>query len=604
MMDTRFLARLFALLMALQSFLIAPMASAQTFQVPTDISAFSGSSGWGGFRTPTYKTDGTANLTIDPTVTAMPIGNGMTSIPTTDTTGMIRTTAARSDTDPSYLLTTIHGGTGGEAKMRSQVDISDVLGDDPIRNPRQPGGTHAHMFFGGKGCNAYSTYKTVRQHARQSFAAGIALNGSCYWAPLMEVLNPYGNGKNYGLLADVATIYYTGTPADMERADHLPAGKREVFGFEMDAQDPNVADNSLHPNGQYAWMLPSINTANTGSSSTRYSLVDPNGVMFSSARYICSAATVVAPHRWTDSTTAKYLSGPHGEDPWNGTCQYASFTGSTSGTTLTVSPTGFTGQIRVGQTLAGAGILDSTTISAFGTGTGGPGTYVISKGQTVASEAMEGKQDLFIRIDGNPCYNGYDLWSPGGYKHQVPKIYDIVAGGAVCPTNYWWNPPLTVELHYTQYGPADYLRWVLSSDLAYRASHGLTQVEVPAGWTFHTDRLDGWDRTTQFKWENNCAGVRHQTSHQCNVSVISPTEQLIGGDQNDAGIYRARQVDVSSLSHKNEGDPGWVPIPASMDSNMTHHKLSANDNMPRFANDNVVLAGAAPIAFDLRQLGR
>jgi len=41
-----------------------------------------------------------------------------------------------------------------------------------------------------------------------------------------------------------------------------------------------------------------------------------------------------------------------------------------------------------------------------------------------------------------------------------------------------------------------------------------------------------------------------------------------------------------------------------MDSNMTHQKPWANDNMPANANDNVLLAGVAPIALSLRQLGR
>jgi hypothetical protein len=62
-------------------------------------------------------------------------------------------------------------------------------------------------------------------------------------------------------------------------------------------------------------------------------------------------------------------------------------TGSISGTTLTVtySPSQALGP---GQELSGAGIANGTQITAFGTGTGGTGTYTVNNSQTVANEAM------------------------------------------------------------------------------------------------------------------------------------------------------------------------------------------------------------------------
>jgi hypothetical protein len=62
-------------------------------------------------------------------------------------------------------------------------------------------------------------------------------------------------------------------------------------------------------------------------------------------------------------------------------------TGSISGTTLTVS-TVTSGTIRIGDTLSGSGVLPNTTISAFGTGTGGAGTYSVSLSQTVGSDTI------------------------------------------------------------------------------------------------------------------------------------------------------------------------------------------------------------------------
>ena len=65
----------------------------------------------------------------------------------------------------------------------------------------------------------------------------------------------------------------------------------------------------------------------------------------------------------------------------------AQFTGSISGTTLTVTAAGSV-PLAVGQTIYGTGVAAGTTITALGTGTGGAGTYTVSTSQTVSSEAM------------------------------------------------------------------------------------------------------------------------------------------------------------------------------------------------------------------------
>jgi len=67
----------------------------------------------------------------------------------------------------------------------------------------------------------------------------------------------------------------------------------------------------------------------------------------------------------------------------------AVFTGSISGTTLTVSAV-TSGTIAVGQNIfdTTGSILANTTITGLGTGTGGTGTYTIDKTQNVGSESM------------------------------------------------------------------------------------------------------------------------------------------------------------------------------------------------------------------------
>lgn len=63
------------------------------------------------------------------------------------------------------------------------------------------------------------------------------------------------------------------------------------------------------------------------------------------------------------------------------------FTGSISGTTLTVTAVEF-GTIVVGRALFGVGVASGSIISALGTGTGGVGTYTISPSQTVTSKPL------------------------------------------------------------------------------------------------------------------------------------------------------------------------------------------------------------------------
>jgi hypothetical protein len=65
----------------------------------------------------------------------------------------------------------------------------------------------------------------------------------------------------------------------------------------------------------------------------------------------------------------------------------AVFTGSISGTTLTVTAM-TNGTLAANQALFGIGITSETVITALGTGTGGVGTYTINISQTVASERM------------------------------------------------------------------------------------------------------------------------------------------------------------------------------------------------------------------------
>jgi hypothetical protein len=71
----------------------------------------------------------------------------------------------------------------------------------------------------------------------------------------------------------------------------------------------------------------------------------------------------------------------------NSVASPAIVTGAISGTTLTVSAV-TSGTLKIGQTIEGSGVTDGTIITAFGTGSGGAGTYTVSASQTVSSTTI------------------------------------------------------------------------------------------------------------------------------------------------------------------------------------------------------------------------
>lgn len=82
----------------------------------------------------------------------------------------------------------------------------------------------------------------------------------------------------------------------------------------------------------------------------------------------------------------------------------ASFTGSISGTTLTVTASSLTqGAINLGQTITGSGIASGTTIVAFGSGAGGQvnyaGTYTVNIAQTAGSTTISASYQRPIAIN-------------------------------------------------------------------------------------------------------------------------------------------------------------------------------------------------------------
>jgi hypothetical protein len=80
-------------------------------------------------------------------------------------------------------------------------------------------------------------------------------------------------------------------------------------------------------------------------------------------------------------------------------------TGAIAGTTLTVSAV-TSGTLRIGQTIEGTGVTDGTIIKAFGTGSGGVGTYTVSASQTVSSTTIYAMNWTVLPANDGPFEGG------------------------------------------------------------------------------------------------------------------------------------------------------------------------------------------------------
>lgn len=79
----------------------------------------------------------------------------------------------------------------------------------------------------------------------------------------------------------------------------------------------------------------------------------------------------------------------------------AQVNGDIAGTTFTVVTVG-NGTIKIGMILSGTGVSAGTTVIAFGTGTGGVGTYTVDINQTVANTIIDGslQSRIVVPVDG------------------------------------------------------------------------------------------------------------------------------------------------------------------------------------------------------------
>jgi len=129
-----------------------------------------------------------------------------------------------------------------------------------------------------------------------------------------------------------------------------------------------------------------------------------------------------------------------GAGTWGGITGSVSFTGSFSGTTLTVSAVA-SGTLAVGQLIVGTGVAASppgsnaTYITALGTGSGGVGTYTVSVSQTLSSRALTAYSGTGWGSAATGLVTGQKLrvWSADNFGQ------DLVINPNDGPIYYWSN---------------------------------------------------------------------------------------------------------------------------------------------------------------------
>jgi hypothetical protein len=181
--------------------------------------------------TPTTTTTTTTSGT---SLSLITMSNGTTSAATLNTAGYPELTMIPSNFDITTQMVdfppTPTAAPDNVGAFRFVCDAGQILADDPIVFPGQPGKSHLHQFYGNTGANAYSTYESLRTTGDSTCMD--PLNRSGYWMPAML------DGKGNVVRPDYVVIYYKRAPKGSATCQQialgqcigLPNGLRYIMG--------------------------------------------------------------------------------------------------------------------------------------------------------------------------------------------------------------------------------------------------------------------------------------------------------------------------------------------------------------------------------------
>jgi hypothetical protein len=227
----------------------------------------------GGTTTGGTTTGGTTTGSTGGTSTGTTTGTGTTGT-TTGTSGSFTYSELTMIPSNFSVSSEILGIPGANIPATAAPDVvgafrficgpGQVLADDPIMYPGQPGMSHLHQFYGNTAADANSTYNSLRTTGQSTCMS--PLNRSAYWMPALL------DGKGNVVRPDYVAIYYKRLPQSDPKCNAanpgaegncipLPNGLRFIFGRDM----TNLA---APPTGNYHYLCQTPGGGQIGQVST------------------------------------------------------------------------------------------------------------------------------------------------------------------------------------------------------------------------------------------------------------------------------------------------------------------------------------------------
>ncbi len=393
-----------------------------------------------------------------------------------------------------------------EVKFRTIANHSHVNFDDPIRNWGQPGTAHCHTFFGNNQTNAFSTYASMRTRANSRAAASKVASTTAG--------GPY-NATGYWHPCIIKPNAFG------DGKNYAHKASTYTLYYNHNPATPALFGQRLPRGLRYIFGT---------------NMSDPYDVAFKARIATANAQPATSPTR--------YAYAGNGFLGWR--CRAPD---ESTVRTRTVAEHPQTPPVATGQNFY-PGFTTSGAADPWG-------------GNCVSGDW------LVAEFNGPTCYDGNNLWSPGGYKHLIPGVTDTVgtAGSKGCPNGWFRAASLLITMWFKHQGPSDYMTWYLSSDAAATTAaqnlDGGAAAMLP-GQSMHTDWMNGWDDTTLMKWQNDCFGVNGATMHICASGRLDADERLLGGAGGDAPDGSRTPQNSGDEDYTTDVRADMVQVPASL----------------------------------------
>lgn len=218
------------------------------------------------------------------------------------------------------------------------------------------------------------------------------------------------------------------------------------------------------------------------------------------------------------------------------------YTGSISGTTLTITAVA-TGTLKVGQLVYGTNIKRGTYIIGAGTGTGGTGTYIVNKTQTVSSATYYSRQAEIA-------------WSNRTISYGSIEISGIIFDGNRNPPNAGSSTVFSRPLFFRHCKEVNVLGCTFQNIPGSALAIGVSDGGEISNNTFRSvfarntpdnigDAITIYAYCENLRITNNSATLTSGQSGRCGISVDDYCRNSIVSNNTIVGYERAIHVEAS-----------------------------------------------------------